>query len=750
MKNQNKNAFLIISTLLIITLLIISGCAPTNVTPKSQEQTLAGLRSFSSVEEYQAFVQDYSSSSSGGLYYSRNTISKSGGIMASEADVPTSAVSDSVSSGSSGSDAYSQTNNQVASVDEADIIKTDGEYIYTITGNTVYIAKAVPGADAKVVSTFTIDSSYAQNLFVYENKLVVMGTEYGRNSYISSRYIPNSNSAFAYVYDISDKEKPNLETNYTFEGNFNDARLKDGIVYYVAQSQPEYRIDYPMPLIFKNGVESQMPVDRMFFAPVNYDYPITMTVHSIDLKSNSDNLIGSTGIVVESSQTMYMSQENIYFAASTYVNEWQIRQEIEKKTIEPLLTQEQVNLIARVNAVDTDILSKGEKESKILSIYYDRLYSLDQKEQQTIEDEVNSKLKVELSKYDYFEHTVINKLSYKDGVVTPVASGKIAGSVNNQFSLNEHNGVLAVATTVHQRWSSFIDFNEEPVAMEVMAATAPSVAADGSRSSSDVALADSKMSIMPPRPTNEPSKSENMVFTLDADLNVIGSLKNIAKGEQIYSTRFDGDRLYMVTFRQVDPFFVIDLSDATNPTILGQLKLPGFSRYLHPVGDNLVLGLGQDATKEGRIKGLKVTLFDASDVANPKELSSYVGTEDYAQSTALFDHHAFLYSAEKELLVIPVLYYNYDYYSKDSQSKSYAGALVFHVDNKSIELRGLVDHAQGSTDIWSKQVERSLYIGDLLYTKSQQLLRINNIDDLTSVADVKLPIKSEPEGIVVY
>jgi len=234
-------------------------------------------------------------------------------------------------------------------------------------------------------------------------------------------------------------------------------------------------------------------------------------------------------------------------------------------------------------------------------------------------------------------------------------------------------------------------------------------------------------------------------------------LTGLAEGESIYSTRFMGDRLYMVTFRQVDPFFAIDLSNPKDIKTLGKLKIPGFSRYLHPYDEDTIIGIGRDADLRGGQKGIKISLFDVSDVENPKEVASYVSDDRYAQSTAEWEHKAFLFDKEKELLVIPA--YNYDW---QNPNNGYNGALVFKITKDDIELRGLIDHSDGVKEsdngklgIWmpryqySPAVERSLFIGEDLYTKSPYLLRINSLDDLSSINSLVLD-SGYTGGIPIY
>ena len=208
----------------------------------------------------------------------------------------------------------------------------------------------------------------------------------------------------------------------------------------------------------------------------------------------------------------------------------------------------------------------------------------------------------------------------------------------------------------------------------------------------------------------------------------------------------------MVTFRQVDPFFVFDLSNPSAPKELGKLKIPGFSRYLHPYDENTIIGIGQDTNAQGRTSGLKISLFDVTDVSSPKELAKYVTSEKYASSSALYEHRAFLFSKEKSLLVIPAYNANsgrWDGTHYIYDQNKYNGAFAFRIDRTQITLRGLIDHSMASGDnYYSPAVQRSLYIGDMLYTKSEKLLRINSLDTLTAVKNVWL--NATAGGIPVY
>jgi len=540
---------------------------------------------------------------------------------------------DALKAGSTADIEFSPTNNQVIGVDEADILKSDGNYIYTISYNKVFIIKAYPGSDAEIVATIDYKDNKPMGIFVNKNRLAVFGNFYNVEFFKKINFKPIQGMTFFDVYDISDKSNPKLKSKYKFEGNYFNARMKDNYVYLIVRSQPYYRPEFPTPIIVDGIKKSSIPIQEVS------------------------------------------------------INEYEIMQDIMKELLDSYITSADRELIKKIKETDSDILTEDEKESKIMSIYMSYFNYLSQEEQSELEDKAEDMLEKELSKYNYLEFTVINKIGIDKGKITVGNNGRVPGHIINQFSLDEKDGVLRIATTVSQRWHPY---------------------------------------------KKQMSESTNNVYALNGNMRIVGKLEGLAKGERIYSTRFIGDKLYMVTFKQVDPFFVIDLSNPRNIKELGKLKIAGFSRYLHPYDENTLIGIGHDTTARGRIKGLKISLFDISDFEHPKEIARFVTDERYAQSTALYEHKAFLFSKEKELMVIPA--YSYDYRSR----KGYNGAFVFRVTRNKIELRGLIDHSMSEKNFYGPAVERSLWIEDLLYTKSQGLLRINKIDDLSSVKNITL------------
>jgi len=219
-----------------------------------------------------------------------------------------------------------------------------------------------------------------------------------------------------------------------------------------------------------------------------------------------------------------------------------------------------------------------------------------------------------------------------------------------------------------------------------------------------------------------------------------------------------GDRLYMVTFRQVDPFFVIDLSNPRDPEILGELKIPGWSNYLHPYDEDHIIGIGKQ-TKENEwggvtTLGVKMSLFDVSDVSNPVEVDTHeIGTSG-SDSEVLRDHKAFLFDKERELLVLPVREvkeqpsYDRGYY----RERVWQGAYVFSIDDDGFDYRAKIAHYDGDREnYWSwwgstSAVRRALYMDDVLYTISLEQVRMHDLDNLESIKSVELPYESPDYG----
>lgn len=598
-----------------------------------------------------------------------------------------SAADDGAGSGAAnlGSD-YSTTNVQVKGVDEADIIKTDGNYIYLLSGTSFVIidAKATDvGADTKnddkesgaIVSEVVLKGT-PQNIFLNENRVVIF--QYVDDQKMtwpeySMIPIPEYRSATeALVYDVSDKEKPELLETIKMTGNYNQARMIGDQIYVITNDWPNRFL----PMIKTSSTTIQPRVAYFDNYEDNYQYTIVTT-----FDTNGKHVDAQT-YLTGYTNTVYMSEDALYIAYQKNQQRFENQRDEFFSVVLPALPS---SLEFKIRGIRTRNIDDEEKWTRVLEEFENYMNDLSDKEkEQVYEDIQNAIATYQEEQAAKQSRTIIHKI---DLDLDYVAQGEVAGQLLNQFSLDENQGNLRIATTV-STW------------------------------------------------TNKGSVQYNNVYVLDKNLEQIGALEHIAPDERIYSTRFMNDRLYMVTFKQVDPFFVIDLKDPKNPEILGMLKIPGWSEYLHPYDENYVIGFGrttQDSEWGTRTGGLKLSLFDVRDVEHPKEVDTYVIGQAGSYSEALNDHKAFLFDKEKELLVIPV--------QESSDYRSYwQGAYVFTVTNKGFEKRGTIAHYTGS-DWWgyTSAVRRSLYIDNTLYTMSNTVLKLNNLDTLKTINTIALP-----------
>ena len=287
--------------------------------------------------------------------------------------------------------------------------------------------------------------------------------------------------------------------------------------------------------------------------------------------------------------------------------------------------------------------------------------------------------------------TAIHKFDISDPNETVYkATGEVPGHLLSQWSMSEHNGNLRVATTDAGSWWGW-----------------------------------------------RTDESESFVTILednDGKLEQTGQVGGLGLGEQIYAVRMMGDTGYVVTFRQVDPLYVIDLSDPTNPTIEGELKILGYSAYLHPIDDGLLIGVGQDATEEGRVLGTQIAVFDVSDPANPQRLHKM--TLEDGSSEVEYDHRAFLHWPATGLTVVPIQRWSWD---ESKGEDFFAGAVGIKASREGIEKINTVSHMEDSIDYeWDAQIRRSVVIGDSLYTISYKGLLKSDLETLEDQAFLDL------------
>lgn len=539
---------------------------------------------------------------------------------------------------------YSATNVQVKGVDEADIVKTDGKYIYRVVPQQVVVAEAIPADQMKVVSRISFDERgfRPQELYLHGDYLVVIGTSETNRS-LQKPVAPEVLSK-ALVYDLTDKTSPKKTREIELNGYYLSSRLIEPALYLVVNKEVPYtwfqnpEEDVPTPYYRDSagsGQEIKVGCENIRFFPEVIE-PNYLVIGALDLDKPEQEMQVET--YLGGGQTVYASLDHLYVAYTTYAPTT-----VKKAEAEP------------------------ESQSKSESV-----------------PAPEAPLPQE-------PKTMIYKFSLNQGQASYAGHGEVAGALLNQFSMDEHNGFFRIATT----------------------------------------------SSMYPMPDQT-----NSVYILNEKLALAGKLEGLAPGERIYSVRFVGGRGYVVTFKKVDPLFVLDLHDPSAPKILGELKIPGYSDYLHPYDENHIIGFGKDAIEAGTIayyQGMKIALFDVTDVEHPRELFKEVIGDRGTDSELLRNHKALLFDKDKGLLAFPVMVAEVKQKSAPVAGMVpygepvFQGAYVYHIDLSSgFQLKAKITHihnahTQGKRlyGLTEQRVDRILSIGDTLYTLSQSIIKAN-------------------------
>lgn len=669
---KNRKTIVIVLTILLIFITVI-GCVIYKIDSKTQ------LKSIKSKSQLSKIYKGESTNSFNGLLYVlgmptslfSSAYTSSSGIAKGTISSAQSSIKDGLtidaarnsadaeSTKSSSSNDYSTTNIQVENVDEADIIKNDGKYLYSLSDNDVIITNSEDPENISVASKITVSQGTPVDLMLYNNKLVIISDYYiSANSY---RY-NNTNNTIVDVYDIQDKTTPKRVKTYTLYEPYYTSRCINNKLYVISSGK------------LRKDDNNKDDIATYYYEDNNkIDIKLKDIKYLKDIKTNNQTLISTLDLdnpteninlqsyLIDISNA-YVSQNNIYLLNQIY---------------------KYSNDYTPLSAIF------GFKGILGLSDYSS-------------------------SSSDSDTSTTIYKFNILDnGSIKYSAKAKETGKTINQFSLDEYNGNLRVAL-YNTNGSKVVVFND--------------------------------------------------------NLEKIGQTSYLAKGENMYSSRFFGNKAYLVTYRTVDPLYVIDLSEPTTPKVLGELKIPGYSTYLHPYDENHIIGIGME-TKEtvnrnsfgrvtftsSRIVGMKMALFDVTDPNNPTQISSTVIGDSRTSSAILTNHKALLFSKEKELLAIPVNNYAEDFEitnSSDSYSsivnsytsygKQYLseGYLVYNINLKDgITLKGKVVH-EGTSSRYSSynntKLLRGAYIGNNLYTISEDMIKVNSLDNLKQLSELKL------------
>jgi len=535
----------------------------------------------------------------------------------------------------SGEDSYG-TNNQVEGVDEADIVKSDGEYVYAVYGNDIVVITL----DGNIVSRTTVpliesdipkaefwdyedyyygypypiaydmmppmyiaDNQDIQSILLDDDRLLVLATTHfygGGPKMISS----DMTGTFLYQIDKLNGSLTLIESK-SLRGDYQNARSIGGKAYVVTNS-------------YVNSYDLTSPLDRY-----NKDY----------WNMTDDEYV----LAAEVRAAEYLPK----FAKQLMVELFGEKEN--DGTIDENSCRNIVKLSLMQNGDNANTTSDPTSGSGVLNAFaqvlsFDMHSTLFYKNMgiagaflptNDLDVYANDDMLILGGRgwtytnwYDWSEYTYLMGFEYQNGITKPSAVGKIPGYTLNQFSMDFYNNHLRVATTSSSKWGIINETTKEY---------------------GEIAPSENQVIIL---------KKQGQVF------EVTGNLTSLGVTESIYAVRFLGDEGFIVTFRQIDPLFALNLTDPTNPSVAGELKIPGFSNYIHPVDGGYLLAVGQDANETtGALLGLQISLFNVQNLSEPILMHKSV-VEGWSRSSSQYDHHSFRYLPETEALILPVSVYD--------------------------------------------------------------------------------------------
>ena len=600
---------------------------------------------------------------------------------------------------------HGETNEQVKGVNEADIIKNDGKFLYVVPAQKTYweyqsfleygkkLEETTSANDDVVSDTIYFTPGYNPNEKLYEdmteedfiNKIFIVET--GKNGALTKK------SAIQVGKHENEKIKYS-EVKEIFVDNNRLIAILDCYSFYGEEKSEEKT---------NNG--------RYFY----YDYKMITCAVSYDISDRSNpkeewrvyqdgdylsaRKIGNKIVLISNYNVpLYMDGIKItdYCVPEVYAGENACRipakdicvmSEVQDSSYVVVSTLDATNHKETFNS--TAVLGGGE------NVYctQNNLYVTSGRYEETISSKDGAVAEIFMIDDSALYTTEILKFDISGEKIQYKTKGKVKGTALNQFSIDEYNNYLRIATT-----------------------------------------------------TGNFQSATNNLYILNDELSIVGEIEGIAKGETIKSVRFMGDTGYVVTFEQTDPLFVIDLKDPESPEVLGELKIPGFSNYLHPVTENYLLGIGVNGDEKGAGNGMKVSLFDVSDKKNPKEVSKFEilpqkngdNLWGYLDCVAFYDHKAVCWDSKNLIMYIPYRmtteYMHTEDNSYRSEFNSTDNVIALKVNIKDGKLEKANNYIAGTgEDLRSyKTVNRATYIGDTIYSYAQFSSEICSFDKTTA------------------
>ncbi len=489
---------------------------------------------------------------------------------------------------------YSETNVRQEGVDEGDVVKTDGTYLYILKDNRKEVSFVdIRGDKMKEVQKISVEEEqWIEEMYLNPEKkrLVLVCSRYGENSAVPllRQVYSNAGATEAVTYDVTNPEKPKEMGRIKQSGYYQSSRMADGYLYLFSN----YSVAWD--LMEKGTPNTYIPlINDSTISEKNICLPQTRTgreyTGAVAVDIDKPGEVTDSKAILSQGGQLYVSNKNIY--------------------------------------------------------YYETIWS---------------------SYLGYNkERTTIRRIGYKDGELTPGSQGIVEGYINDSFSIDEYDGYLRIVTT---------------------------------------------------------QGDSNGVYVLDMDLEEVGKIEKLAKDERVYSARLMGEIGYFVTFRETDPLFSVDLSDPENPEVIGSLKIPGFSDYLHPYGDGRLLGIGMNVDEETMITdGVKLTMFDISDPTDVKEEDTYILENVYSTDVS-YNYKAALVDVGRNII-------GFAGYTNGGQNY-----YIFEYDENKGFICNMEEEINGNASLSA----RGVYIDDTLYVVQGNIVEAYSLKEYVKVDDIIL------------
>ena len=565
--------------------------------------------------------------------------------------------------GGGGPERVSETNVQVVGIDEPDIVKTDGKEIYFSKESYGWWGGPIPmSMDQRGISLEEqkmIDPAYQSkialiNAFPPADMKVDSEIDKNGNLLLSNKMLLVFSNQEIFGFDVTNPVNPVQKWNLKIDDNawLITSRLKDNKVYLIVQTYINQINPCPLKALEGTVISCQDIYHPVMPTAVDSTFTVMILNPDSGKIENTVSFVGSS-----SNSVVYMSNQAVYLTYAYQTDMIQFMLDFIKAKARDLYPS---LIIARLEKLASYDLSQQSKQMEMEVIINNYQNSLDNDDSLKLQNELANRLEDYMADHlREIDITGIIKIGLNDFRV--LASGVVAGHPLNQFSLDEYDNHLRIAMTVGQRW--WWGF--------------------GGNSDSTV----------------------NDVYVLDANLKQVGSIQGLGLSERIYAARFVGDKGYLVTFRETDPFYVLDLSNPNNLQMKGQLKIPGYSSYLQPISKDKILGIGQESGQ------VKISLFDVISASDPKEIVKYILNENW--SDVLSTHHAFLLDTKHEIFFLP----------------GNQGGYIFSYKGDNIELKKAISGISA---------RRAIYLNDYLYIIGDNQIVVLNEFDWTRVNELSL------------